>query len=333
MKVLLDANVLVSQHFLKGHLGISLIFSLRRIGAKILMPELTLLEAKRHAVRLAGERLNDVLKAADQLQVVLGFRPSVEWPGQEAVAVAIESHLAAIEDILDHRPLDLSIVRLAIARILDKKVPAHQREEFRDSCFWEIARQTATHEWIHVVTADTDFLAGKGEQKELHPELKGEIASERLEITHHLDLPSLLEALGTESRQPDYKAIVDSLGETLRPSVELDLGAHNVVLQEPLPSTARVFIGPDPNSLVVSFQMHFAATAVSGSSPGPVAAKVIVSGSAALDPRNGTLSSIQLDNASVDYADGGRGGITYLRSADGQYRMWRPYDFRVQLPQ
>lgn len=331
MKVLLDANVLVSQHFLKGHLGISLIFSLRRIGAKILMPEVTLLEAKQHAIRLAGDRLSEISRAADQLQVVLGYRPIVDWPGNEAVSAAIDSHVDAIEDILDHRPLELTIVHCAVQRILDKRVPAHQREEFRDSLFWEIARQAAEHEEIHVVTADTDFLVGKGEQKELHPDLKKEIA-QGLEITHHLDLSSLLEALGTESRQPDYKAIVDTLGESLRPSIERDLAVHNVALQEQLPSTARVFVSPDPNSLAVSFQMHFAASAVSGSSPVPVEAVVTVSGSAMMDPRNGHFANIQLDDASVHYANGGRGGITYLRSADGSNPMWRPYDFRVQLP-
>ncbi len=331
-KIVLDANTLVAQHFLKGHLGIALVFASRRMGASIVIPEGTLKEAKFHTARLAAERRRDIEAAADQLQVILGGRPAVGWPGDQAIESAIENHLEAIKDIVSLVPIDVDLARAGLTRLIERRPPSHNKEEFRDALLWETVLRLARDDRIYFVTEDFDFLVAKESKRALHPDLAAEIGRLGTPFEHHLTLSSLLDALGPDVKQPDRKAVSDTLADALLPMVQQELVSRGITLQDVRESNWKVFATQDPNRLAVSFQTPFVASSTSAASTSPVAATVIASGSAGLDPRTNQLMNVDLDGIEVSYEDGGRGGIKYMRASDSSSgSTWRTYEFRQPL--
>jgi PIN domain len=331
-KILLDANTLVSQHFLKGHLGIALIFAARRMGATIVLPESTLKEAKFHALRLAAERRREIAAAANQLQVLVGGRPAVEWPGDQVIEEAIDNHLVAIADTVEHLPLDLPIARAALARVIMRRPPSHNREEFRDALLWESALRLATENSVHFVTEDGDFLVAEAGRRRLRPDLLAEVEGEDCKLVHHLTLSSLLDTLGPEMRQLDRPTISKAVGEVLLPIVEQALTSRGVTVQEIQTPEWKAFATEDPNRLAVSFRAPFAASSTSTDSSSSESATVTADGSASLDPRTYMLTNVEMDRIDVSYQDGGRGGIQYLRTGERSSAItWKPYEFRQEL--
>lgn len=330
-KVLLDANTLVSQHFLKGHLGVALVFALRRMHARLVVPESTLGEAKQNALRLAEEHRLAIDRASGHLQVLLGRRPSLAFPPVQEVERAINEHISAIGDIVEHCPLELTSVRSAIKRVTARKPPSHAREEFRDALFWEVATVLARADDVHMVTEDGDFLVGKGAEKVLHPDLIAEIQTDRLRLQHHLTLAGLLTALGPEAQRPDVAAIASAVGESVRHTLQAELSDRGVIIQQQLEGLPNVFATADPNALAISFVIGFQATSSSSSSPDPAPTKVRATGNASLDPRNNRITSVDLERVDVESSDGGHGGIVYLRTGQPSETSWRPYEFRHRL--
>lgn len=331
MKVFIDANTLVSQHFLKAHLGAALIFALRKSGAKIVLPESTRIEATHHALRLAAERSESIRKAFNQLQVLYGSQPNIDLPNAESIAKSIESHLSAIADIVEEGSLDVALVRKALIRIIDKRPPAHSKEEFRDSLFWEAAMEAAMHDEVRIVSADTDFTVKVKDKMELHPVLKSEASSMAHPVSLFEDIGGLLGSLEPKVLTADGSAVAQSVGLALRVTIQEQLDSAGLVLQEQMPADAKVFATQDPNSLAVSFDISFNASTTSGLGLAPEHATVTATGSGSLDARTSDVSDLQLDNLAVARPDGTKSSYIYLRGIGGSPPTSRPYEFRHPL--
>ena len=333
-KILLDANVLISQHFLKGHLGIALVHALRNTSGQLVLPEATYVEARAKALHIAEKRRTAIITATDQLQVLLGSRPNIDWPPIGAIASAIDDHLDAISDILERPPIDLDLVRHALERVIKRKAPAHNSEQFRDALLWEFAAQLSRGCDVHFVTNDGDFLSREDGKKRLNPDLRREIDDAGLLLTHHLDVPSLLTALGPTAQQPDHDSIARSLGDYLKPRLLKELDPHDLVVEEQLQTEARAFATPNPNDLAVSFDVGFQGYAGSNASTSTTDATINAIGSASVDPRTYDVTGVQLERVDVTYPEGSTmtgGGIQYINPRSNTTRSWRPYDFRFPL--
>ena len=337
MRVLLDANALVAQHFLKGHLGSALLLALRRVPGKLVMPEVTLAEAKRQALRVAEKHQTSIRTATGELQVLLGSRPAIEWPSTDAIAAKIDAHMLSVNDLVEEMPITVDRVRSAISRVVDGRPPSHNREQYRDALLWEDAKEVARREPLHFVTDDNDFLWSEKSGRSLHPELAEEVKKAGLCLTHHLTLADLLGVIGSEAR-PDQACLAANLGSAVRAAATEILQSPRFVLQDQRETTTHAFAIPDPNALAVSFDIKFDGLALSGG--GVPSANTAVSSGSTLIEITGTATlaaqdlqvrAVELDSLVVNVGGAVERHLVFARATSGPGSSWIPYDFQHRL--
>ena len=186
MIVVLDANVIVADFRLNAPSSRLLIENLTQTGHKLAVPELVIQEVVNKFSEKVAADVCRLLKLSQSLSRKLG-----EPVAAGVLPIQVPQHAAAYEEFLRNKLQEHGAMvpdfpnvshESVVRRALDRRKPFSPdgRRGYRDALIWESIRRLAKSEGGKVAFITMNEADFAGENKELHNDLRADLATDEL---------------------------------------------------------------------------------------------------------------------------------------------------------
>ncbi len=259
MLVCLDANIWISSQLLRSPMGSALKFYLAQVNGKLLLPVVVEREVEKAARNAAREASRKFAQADDALNRFRSGIDRTDAPSVEDIVGEVRKRFAYLSPFLLRVPLSLRDVNEALELVFNDSSPnSPQKEEFRDSLLWVVARRLARRHHVHVVTNDSDFFVPGEKPRRLAPTLSAEVAARKGFLSVHEDFGALLEAANQQVTRPGSDAIVSELSDWSRVVVEQEVSGEVLSVGNVSRVNLEAFRTGKRNQLALAFEITFA---------------------------------------------------------------------------
>jgi len=334
MRVAIDANIWIAERLLRSSMGAALLYAIKRQKGVILLPTTTKAEVVAGVVSEGQELVDQIQQALGVLQALRGERPDIPLPSEEDFRSSVESRLADLSPMIVHLQHTREHLDSALARVINKRPPAHRKEEFRDALFWEVAHSEALNRPVHILARDAAFYEGNKFENGLSRELKAECNASGANVTIFDSVQCFLNNLGQEALQPDRQEVTEALQgalaghfQKLASSSPFDLGALRT-------AEVEAFVTQKHEQLAVRFSLEYDVRNLTTSSGVLLEATLVASGSASFNIDEKMVSNVQVSSTDFFAPDGFRviGNRTIYASGSAVLGIRQvPYSVRRKL--
>ena len=290
MIVVCDTNVWLSELGLRSGAGSALRVYLNHQGARLALPEVVRLEVVHNLrTRLLGHIERTRIEHS-QLLTVFGRLKEVVLPGEAEVEVKVAEVFASLGVELVEIPFSLESAQASFLKTIQKAPPSDRTQEFKDGVIWSDCLSLLAEAPVTLVTEDKAFYKDRTYSRGLAATLQAEVD----DLPNPLTLvPSLTDVLASVKSdiELDYdklaEAYLASHGQTLNDSL-LRLG---FAMDERLAARHDLFATEDPESLFMTFELHYAGVDVRGE--GRTDVVIRLSGDGTYRPGAGEFSALR----------------------------------------
>jgi len=216
----LDTNVWLQTHLLRGITGEAALFHLKMARARICLPEIVEKELVKNVVK-AGRKAYTTIQEAEAL--MSRFVPGISKWYEESRAgedrtyqEAVAKRLADLEPLILRVPLTMEHFQAALDRVLAEAPPnSPGNQQFKDSLLWEAILTLNGYGRVVFVTNDKNFYRKREYTKGLACNLLEDARGAELDINTFPDLPKSLEKLSEQIPQFDKEAVAGLLVHAL----------------------------------------------------------------------------------------------------------------------
>ena len=331
MIMVLDTNVWLKERLLRSATGVALLYAVRRVGAKLLLPDTTRREILAGVERDGAGAVNNVERGLRIIQSLVGTRPGVETPTAEDFRRAAEFRLDELQDLIEPVAVTSNHLERALDRVIEHRPPASTREEFRDCVLWECIRDL--DEECLFVTEDSDFLDKTAKGSVLSSELGEESGGD---VRLFANIADLLRAVESQLPQVNVERIADAIAAAVEPELEAAAASQDWHPGHRIDSSVELYATERSNTITAVFDLEFQALDGEDLQGTRVSEGVArVTGECLWSDERG-VSEMALDRIDLFTGDGDRikGGVAYVRGAviSGGGPPAVPYKVRTPIP-
>lgn len=241
-------------------LAASLLFSLRRHGGRLGLPEVVEQELRKNAANTAvdaAQKLND----AAALLADMGIHTGLAEPHDtESVRARSADRMLQLEPFLHRVPLSLVHAQRALERVnaeLPPNGPGNQ--QFKDSLIWEAVLELSSEYAVTFLTGDKGFFEGRDFRKGIARALAGEAGPTGVSVVPPPEIRNLLEQLSSGLTAVQREDLRSAVRATLVARLETAARALKFTVGELLEQNEWAFVTENAGVLSVQFQLHYEA--------------------------------------------------------------------------
>lgn len=256
MLIVLDANAWISERLLRSATGAGFLHSVRTLGHRILLPDVTHDEVLAEIIREGENAIKEVRAGLGMIQALVGSRPEIELPSAEQFRTAAERRLAEIGDMLLRTSVSMVHHRKALARVHEHRPPAETTEQFRDSLLWEVLLYELKGQSAVLISNDRDFSERKSRATGLAHSLDAEAGGA---VTLHSSLADYLAKVVALVPPMHLALVVDPIAKLVFP-IAVDVAQqHSFHLGRHEDSKVSLFATETVDAIAVVFELTFTA--------------------------------------------------------------------------
>lgn len=337
MIVVLDSNIWISESLLRTPRGAALLYTLRQLSGKIAFNKVIKNEVKRNIVQKRfKDAIGDINSGLKYIQKITGERPEIEIPKEDEVSSNIIDRFDEISSYLEIYNLDIDDYESAVDRVIYKKPPSKNGEEFRDSLIWEMTLALGDNEDIHIITNDSDFCQNKNPNKGLDKELELEFEELEGDVRHHKDISDFLTYMEEDIEHPDREYIARKIERCSHERIRKEAEDKDFVLGELQEYNIDIYLTESEEILSVDFALSYDAFDITDSEGNEIEkATFIARGSCPYNLNEESVGDIEWDEMTCVDSEGetipGTGTI-FLRGAPAVIGTRHiPYTLREDL--
>lgn len=294
--LVLDANIWIRERMLRSSLGAALLYVIRKLGAKIVLSEVTKAEVVKGIVKAGIDSVQKIQKAFVTIQTITGSRPDYNLPTPQEFEKSADGRLNELSDILF--PVDLSFenMKSALTRVLNESTPNARKEQFRDSLLWEIALGFAETFVVHFITEDSDFYQDGATEKGLAQDLIREMKENNLKITTYKDISTFLKSVSEKIFPPEPDKLASAIDEALHGTLIEYANNKAFHLESMVSHEIDSYLTEQKDVLTIAFRLDYKIADIQ-LPEGTVlpAGSLVVTGNCSADSTSEEISGIQLD--------------------------------------
>ena len=200
---------------LRSSLGAALLYTIRKIGARIALSEVTRVEVIKGIVKAGMDSVQQIQNAFVTIQTITGFRPDYNLPSPQELEKSVDERLNDLSDVLHRVNLSFEYMKSALVRVLNGSSPNTKKEQFHDSLLWEIALGLAEASEVRLITEDSDFYQDGVTNKGLANDLLQEIIEKNRKITLYRDIGVFLKSVSEKVLPPEPEKVACAIGDAL----------------------------------------------------------------------------------------------------------------------
>jgi len=255
--VVVDTNLWRSNLLLKNPVGVSLVYTLRRQGGFLVLPEVVERELTKQVVQHgleAAQKLEDSSRIVDTL-VGIGLLPHI--PTANEIAAKVDARLEELAPILLRIPFTLQQAQAALDMVNAGLLPNRQNnQQFKDSAIWQAILGLADTYRVFIVTNDRAFLMDPNDPtKGLAGNLRDDCEKAGLEAEIFCDLGSCLERIRSEVPSVDKEHLASMIVAYIAPQLRLVARQQKVEYGDLLHAEVRAFQTPSADCLAVDYTL------------------------------------------------------------------------------
>lgn len=258
MVVVLDSNIWISESLLRTPRGAALLYSLRQLDGRVAFNTVIKKEVTRNIIeKRYNKAVRNVKSGLRSIQIISGERPEIEIPSEEEIEDNILGRFDEISDYLEFCNLSIDDYESATDRIIYKKPPSKNGEEFRDSLIWEMTLEMGIENDIHIVTKDSDFCQNKNPNKGLNKELESEFSELAGDIKHHKNISEFLSYMEEDIEHPDKEYIARIIKEYSQDRLQEESEDKQFVLGDFQEYSIDIYLTEEDSTLSVDFALNY----------------------------------------------------------------------------
>jgi hypothetical protein len=263
--VFLDANIWISERLLKSAMGAAFLYSIRRIGGKIGLPDVTEVELIRGAATDGLKAVKSIENGFTIIQTLTGFRPDYQLPTSADFENKAKERVTELSELINKFDISLDQYRNAIKRVVDDVPPNKTREQYRDTLLWEAIRQISSPEIeIVFITKDSDFYQDNKFDRGLAKELVREIAELDGKISIYPDLESYLLAIKEKIPPLDNDNVALAISSFIFEDIRQYAVDRNIGLSSLAEYNMDAFLTEREGYLAITYELRYHAEDLDG---------------------------------------------------------------------
>lgn len=220
-RVLLDANVWISNPLLRTPLGDALLHRLSHNLHSIVLPDIVVQEVSKNLRARVAESSAQVASKLSLMSTIFARPYELVLPTAEDVGAAMETRFNELKGVIHNVSMDLGHARRALNRVLDGTSPnTSKNQQFKDSAIWEIALESAQHGPLHLVTEDRGFYESSDYAQGLASQLRSEAERLGRTVLIYPSLKALLDELTTQPPMVDVISIAEAIFSAIDPALQ-----------------------------------------------------------------------------------------------------------------
>lgn len=259
----LDTNVWLQTHLLRGITSEAALFHLKMARARICLPEIVEKELVKNVVDM-GTRACTTIRESEAL--ISRFVPNISrWYEKSGAGEdrtyqeAVAKRLLELGPLILRVPLTLEHFQAALDRVMAETPPnSPGNQQFKDSLLWEAVLTLNGYGRVVFVTSDKSFYRKKDYAKGLACNLLEDARGAELDINIFPDLPKSLARLSEQIPQFDQETVISNLAHALGAYVtELAAAKDGGFVIDSLGGSLSPLILEDPQELGLYFRLSF----------------------------------------------------------------------------
>lgn len=334
--LLLDTNVLVySTNLLGNAMGAAVIYSLRRSGRALLLPEVVEEEVRKHVEKMGNESTSTIEQEYRKIEQLMGSRDDYRVPSADDFANRVETRFDELNDLIHRREITFEHAKNAFQRILAESPPnGYKNQQFKDSLIWECIIECVANSDVDFITMDKGFFDDKNPARGLAQNLKAELAALNAgSVRIFADIPQYLSTARVERVPLNEQQIARNIDTEIIAGLRQKAADKEYELQDFTGSCVRVFLTEKPDRTAVEFELTYPAIGVVDRETGEaVSAKLVVLGDCECNSETLAVSDVNFTRLRMDAENGIElpGYGTHVLRADSAYHGRRTIKHRIK---
>lgn len=258
MCVVLDTNIWYRDLLLRTPLGAAFLHILRRMDARLGLPEVVEIEAIDKLTARGVKAVQQVEKGLHEIQSLTGRSPKPPLPSQDTIREHVESRLAQLDPLVERVPLSIEQTRAALHQVTRRQPPSSEnREQFKDSLIWQAILDLGDTYRVLFVTADRAFFADRDTDDGLAQELRQMCKERGVTVEVFPKLGLCLERLQEEAPPLDEDRIGRAIQQALQGNLAKRAAGWQLVLGDAGETQMRAFATEHLDRLAIDFDTKF----------------------------------------------------------------------------
>jgi len=308
--VVLDANVWVAERLLQSSIGSAFLYALTSTGASLGLPETVELEVNAVLLAEAEKAVEGLRKSARLLRQLSGQKTLHQAPTAEKIQEGIMRRWAELGGLLEKTPFSFELAKSALTRVIEKRPPCGENnEQFRDCCLWEAVLERSKTGTVHLVTNDGAFYESRDRSRGLEKRLCEEVVAKHCDIRIYSNIREFLSCMEKPVAVLDESAISTTIVDAVSSDARQLVAKHSdsYALASAYERRISGYATPKPSIIAISFEVWFnlRRTKSRNMRTPNKDGRLRVAGVCSYDPKQGTVSDVEVREWSMWTDDGG----------------------------
>lgn len=197
MDIIIDTNIIIQENFLRSKKSAALLDYLKKTNSKIALPQIVKEEAISEYEKSATSQLEKAMKEIERLSKIC-FSSTISTDLNVEVSNESTAYIAYIQklgknELLYELPYEDCFLHEVVFRMINRKKPCNERgEECRDAILWLSIKNMLKKEKSAAFISNNSNEFASNDKKDLHPDLRAELAQEKLELKYYLNLDDFI---------------------------------------------------------------------------------------------------------------------------------------------
>lgn len=197
MDIVIDTNIIIQENFLRSKKSAALLDYLKKTNSRIALPQIVKEEAISQYEKSVTSQLDKTTNEIKKLSKIC-FSSVISTDLKVEVIKESTAYIGYIQKLvkdglLYEIPYEDSFLHEVVFRMINRKKPCNERgEECRDAILWlSIKNMLKKEKSVAFISNNLNEFASL-DKKDLHPDLRAELAQEKLELKYYTDLDSFI---------------------------------------------------------------------------------------------------------------------------------------------
>lgn len=197
MDIVIDTNIIIQQNFLRSKKFAALIDYLKKTHSKIALPQIVKEESISEYEKVVTSHLDKASKEIEKLSGICFFSVintdlGIEVSKESTAYIGYIQKLSK-DGLLYEIPYNDNFLHEVVFRMINRKKPCSQKgEETRDAIIWLSIKNLLKKEKSVAFISNNSNEFASYDKKDLHPDLRAELAQENLELKYYLSLDDFI---------------------------------------------------------------------------------------------------------------------------------------------
>jgi hypothetical protein len=277
----IDTSVWRAQPLLNTPLGRTLVYTVRRQGGVIGLPEIVENELKPQIVEAGRDSIEKVRGPLGVIHTITGDSNfQIEFPSDDAIGQLVDERLKELTPAIVRGPFSVEHAKAALAMVNAKLPPNDKNQQFKDSAIWQAILSISQKYETILITNDKAFFRDRDPIKGLAENLVADCNKANINASGFFGIGSYRESIRENEPRFDRGHILDLILPVAKPRLELEAENYLCELGDLTNSSVYAFQTGDPDRLAIDYSLTFALAEYFAEKPGKQGYQAQIHGSA-----------------------------------------------------